>query len=88
MQFFNNNKTMLTAMGWLQEHKDNLMTLPFPFHANHPRYNGYVEDQITNLLETGGGLQEMINLQNRLRTEVSTILNSGHPTLNGFYPRR
>lgn len=82
---FKTFKTELKGMGWVQSHRKNLMDLPFPFHANHPKYNDFVEDQIRNIINNGGGIDDIINLQNRMRTDVQSILDAGWDKLNNYY---
>jgi A nuclease family of the HNH/ENDO VII superfamily with conserved AHH len=76
----------LADLGWKQNHNKNLMSLPTPFHGNHPSYNNYMDSRVLGILNGNGNkLQDMINLQNEMRGKVGSILNSGYDKLNNYY---
>lgn len=77
------------AVKWFQNHKDNLMKLPVPFHGNHPAYNHYVQTQVQNLLERGNvKLEDFIKLQSRFRAEIERIMkNNPGINLNDYFKK-
>jgi len=81
---FKANKSALKDIGWVQSHTDNLMNLPVPFHGNHPAYNKYVTDKMASIIQNGN-LNDIIRLQNDMRTEVQSILSGGFDKLNNYY---
>jgi RHS repeat-associated protein len=79
------------ASKWWQNHADNLMRLPIPFHGNHPAYNHYVQTQFQNLLERFHGnipLDELIKMQTRFRDDIERIMkNYPSMNLNDYYKK-
>lgn len=86
-QIYHEFKPLLEEAGWLQNHADNLMELPFPFHANHPAYNSYVRGEINALTEAGKlDMANLKNLQGTLKQTANNVLASGQfPTLNSYF---
>jgi RHS repeat-associated protein len=85
-QVFKENEAVLNEMGWNQNHPNNLMELPTPFHGNHPAYNNYIGNQLGNILKSGGGLNDIINLQKTTAGQISNILDNGLvERLNQYY---
>ena len=84
-QVFRSFKMEMKGVKWVQSHRKNLMDLPFPFHATHPRYNTYVRQRVSDVLNNNEGLNGLIELQNELRNNIQKFLNNGGDKLNNLY---
>lgn len=68
-------------------HAQNRMTLPTPFHGNHPSYSNYVRDEL-NIMKANGPITmpQLQSLQNSLRRQVAQIQGGGqHYRLNDYF---
>lgn len=77
----------LKGMGFARDAGMNLKKLPTPFHGNHPAYSERVRREIRQLQDAGQlNLQNMQNLQHKLRQEINDVyMNGGVERLNDYY---
>jgi|GEM_PF-7076678 len=82
---YNKLKNHFPSKYW-NDHAENLLDLPVPFHGNHPRYSKYVEEKIEDLIKSGKmNMQNLKKLQAELREEIEAIFKSGAKSLNEYY---
>lgn len=75
-------KKELKKMGYIQNNAKNLKKLSTPFHGNHPAYNKTVDKLLGDILNSGGDINDVMDLQKTLRHEINDKVKEGHRTLN------
>ena len=70
-----------------RDHSENMITLPTPFHGNHPAYTKYVESNFNDMQKSGNvSMDGMRSLQNNLRKDIEVIKKDGNYTnMNDYY---